>query len=108
VKYLQASRILFGGENPILFVDSDSHQRFELAGQVSVSGTDVSQQLTFAIENLKPVLHFVSHPDVPIGINRNALGPGEESGTIAVFAKQTDEVSVGIKISTRLLRVSVT
>ena len=96
-EHLQASRVLLTGENPVLLVDGDSHQRFELAGHLSVSDADISQQLAFTIEDLKPVCHLVGHPDVPIAINCDALGPGGVSGSIAVFAEQADEVSVGIE-----------
>src|SRR5208283_5214392 len=88
---------LLGGEDAVLLVDRDSHQRLELARQLSVSGADVRQQLPVPIEDLKPVFHLVGYPNVPIAIDSDALGPGKVSGTIAVFAENADEIPVGVK-----------
>ena len=66
-------------------------------GSSPCPGADIGQQLAFAIEDLKPVFHLVGHPDVPIAIHGDALGPGEVSGAIAMLAEEADEVSVGIE-----------
>src|SRR5580693_8182301 len=62
-----------------------------------MSGADIRQQLAFTIENLKPVLHRIGHPDMTVAIDRYALGPLEVAGTVAVFAELADEVSIGIE-----------
>ena len=88
---------MLGCEDPVLFVDGDSHQRIELARQLAVRGADIRQQTAFTIEDLKPVLHLVGHPDVSIPVYRDALGPGEVSWAVTVLAEEADKASVRIE-----------
>ena len=93
---LHASGILLGRENSVVLVNRQTRQRAELSGQQSMAAHP-DQQLAFGRKDLHSVLHGVGHPDMPVGIDRDALGPREVSGTVTGLAECADEVSIGVE-----------
>ncbi len=58
---------------------------------------DKGQQLPVAVKDLQQVEHGIGHPDVPIAINRNALGPRKTSEAVAMPAELADELAIGVE-----------
>src|SRR5581483_9783288 len=73
---LQASRQLFGHDDAVILVDGHARRQSELSRQ-RAARAEIREQMTFLVENLHASLPRVHHPDVPVRIHRDSLGPRE-------------------------------
>ena len=97
LELLHPPRVLFRSKHPILLIDGHANQGLELARHLPVSETDKGQQPAFPVEDLQPVVHLVSHPNVAIAIHRNAFRPRKKSWSVSILAKRRNEITIGIE-----------